>query len=366
MLTNNINCFQKDYHSARRCLLQTASQTPVNLVQQRLAVLHPMPGPGSQTLYLDWFRLGLAPKPEVMLVLISGTHGVEGLAGSAIQCSQWSNLVKKLQENPRLGVIIIHALNPWGVAWFRRSDHEGIDLNRNFVEFAEPLPDNPSYHSIHHELFDEPSSDVKRSFSRWATKLGSHQFEEIITRGQYDYPDGLFFGGRGPSWSRTTLENLCNIEALQSAQNIAVIDLHTGLGPYGNGEVINDHRPGTKGFQTVAQWFGNEGKSALLGESYSPPKTGLLDFFWHTLIGERGCFVTLEFGTYELDDLLERCCEEQRYFNNCYQGQRARDIQHPSVVALREFFYPRDTRWQELILNRAKTVIEMALRGLTQ
>jgi len=346
--------------------LDTLSQVPSELVQQQLAMLHPLPGPDSQSLYLDWIRLGRVANPEVMLVLISGTHGVEGLAGSAIQCSQWSNLVDNLQQKPELGVIVIHALNTWGVAWFRRSDHEGIDLNRNFVDFTKPLPTNQAYQLIHRDLFDNPKSSVQRCLTHWSTKLGSNVFEEVITRGQYHFPEGLFYGGRTSSWSRIMLEKLCNIEALHLAKRIAVVDLHTGLGPYGNGEIINDHSPGTPGFRCVEQWYGNEARSALLGESYSPPKTGLLDYFWHTQIGERGCFVTLEFGTYELTDLLVRSCEEQRYFNSCSHDQQMRDIRHPTVDALRDFFYPQDSKWQELILNRAQTVIELALHGLTQ
>jgi len=360
------NCFQSSYHAARQCLLDAVSLYASNLMQHYHPVKHPLLGPGAQPLFVDWFELGQVPNPENLIVLISGTHGVEGFAGSAIQCSVLPTVVDMLRNQDELGFVIIHAFNPWGFAWLRRYDHEGIDLNRNFIDFERELPQNPIYNDIHDDLFANASEPLARVLSRWQDKLGESRFQTAITQGQYQHQDGLFYGGIGPSWSRKTLEKLCDNESLRNARRIAVIDLHTGLGPYGYGEVINDHEPDSAGFNWATSWYGDEAKSALLGQSYSPPKTGLLDFFWHQLIGDRGCFVTLEFGTFPLDDLLLLTCREQRYHNSYGEDLRRRNIHHDSVVALQNFFYPRDEKWQSLILNRAHLILELARQGVTR
>ena len=76
---------------------------------------------------------------------------------------------------------------------------------------------------------------------------GIDAFAEAFTRGQYRHADGCFYGGIAPSWSRTVLEQVTAAEMFANAERIAVVDLHTGLGPYGYGELINDHPPGTAG-----------------------------------------------------------------------------------------------------------------------
>ena len=357
-------CFQSTYWSARQRLLDTLSQIPQTLLQQHQTFEHPLPGPDSRTLFLDWIQLGQKSAPANILVLISGTHGVEGFAGSAIQSDNLPVLVEMLQKDEQLGVIILHALNPWGFAWLRRYDHQGIDLNRNFIDFKQALPENKQYHLIHQDLFGNHARSADDVLALWQSKLGDSEFEANFTRGQYQHNDGVFFGGTAPSWSRQVLERLRGEACLAQAERIAVIDLHTGLGPYGYGEVINDHEVRSAGFQKAVEWFGDEAKSALLGESCSPPKTGLLDFFWHALIGDRGCFVTLEFGTYELDELLLLSCEEQRYYNSCGKDNQQRDINNEAVILLRDFFYPQDYRWRELVLLRAREIITLALRGL--
>ena len=366
MTLQDHSCFNDSYPAARQCLLEALSRFPSELILQRQSVKHPLPGPGNLPLYLDWIKLGQVETPERLLVMISGTHGVEGFAGSAVQCSLLSVLEEHLRRDSQVGVILIHALNPWGFAWLRRYDHEGIDLNRNFVDFQQELPENTIYNEIHQALFTEGGEAVKDCFARWRAKLGKNQFEAAIARGQYQHPDGLFYGGRAPSWSRESLENLSHDAGLQNARRIAVIDLHTGLGPFGYGEVINDHEPETAGFDWALDWYGQEAKSALLGQSYSPPKTGLLDYFWHQLVGDRGCFVTLEFGTYALDELLLLTCEEQRYYNSYGGDWHKRDISHPAVIALHNFFYPRDNKWQRLILKRAQQIVELALQGIAR
>lgn len=366
MSTYDHSCFNDSYPAARQSLLDAVSQNASDLMLQHQAIEHPLPGPGSEPLFLDWIKLGQIDTPDNMLVLISGTHGIEGFAGSGIQCHLLASLSEQLRREKNLGIILIHALNPWGFAWLRRYDHEGIDLNRNFVDFNQKLPQNTIYSELHNDLFGDTSKAVEHCFAQWQVSLGEKKFEAAITRGQYQYPDGLFYGGAGPSWSRKTLEELSSDASLQNARQIAVVDLHTGLGPYGYGEVINDHEPDTPGFNWAVNWYGREAKSALLGQSFSPPKTGLLDYFWHQLVGDRGCFVTLEFGTYDLDELLLLTCEEQRYHNSYGGDWHKRDVHHASVTALHRFFYPRDEKWQTLLLKRTHKIIELALQGVTR
>lgn len=362
--SNDSSCFAGSYQQARQRLEQAVAQLPAGLMQEHRAFQHPLPGPDGQALYMDCYSLGQSQRPENVLVLISATHGVEGFAGSAIQSYHMRNLSEQLQQHANLGVLVIHALNPWGFAWQRRYDHEGIDLNRNFIDFQLPLPDNEMYALMHHDCFDDRSQDITAVFADWRKQWGDDTFEAVVTRGQYQYSDGLFYGGQHASWSRQVLEGLAQDDFLQQPRHIAVIDLHTGLGPYGHGEVISDHEPDTVGFQHARDWYGAHVQSALLGESCSPPKTGLLDYFWHELVGARGCFVTLEYGTYPLNGLLQSLCEEQRYYNDTRRETALRDIDHQSVISLREFFYPRDRLWQELVLFRAGQVIQLAMQGL--
>lgn len=360
----DLSCFQSSYFAARQRLLGELSKVPAGLLQEHNILTHPVPGPDNQPLYLDWLWLGQTESPQRLLVLISGTHGVEGFAGSAIQSHWLVSLVHKLSRDPTLGVVILHALNPWGFAWLRRYDHEGIDLNRNFIDFAMPLPVNDRYDQVHSDLFHDTGKQVDDVLAYWQSQWGKDEFNSVITRGQYRYVDGLFYGGDSPSWSRQAVEQLAGSRPLEMARRIAVVDLHTGLGPYGYGEVINDHEPGTSGFGLVNQWYGDNAQSALLGESISSVKTGLLDYFWHDLVGDRGCFITLEFGTYSLDKLLSVSCEEQRYQNNCKDKHGQRNPGHAAVTALQDFFYPREYTWQEQVLFRAGQVITMALRGI--
>lgn len=356
--------FSTSYHQARQYFWQTVGQLPAQLVQQQQECLHPLPGPEGEDLFLDWLCLGQQAAAENVLVIISGTHGVEGFTGSAIQ-SHWLNaLTEQLQQHANLGLVLIHALNPWGFAWSRRYDHQGIDLNRNFVDFSQPLPENPEYDQVHKELFSAPTETVPAVLAKWRAQLGEEKFATVITQGQYQHADGLFYGGHASSWSRQLLENLCAQSQLNTARRIAVIDLHTGLGPFGHGEVINDHNPDTTGFDLANSWYGPNAQSALLGDACSPPKTGLLDYFWHQLMGERGCFVTLEYGTDHLEKLLSVSIDEQRYHNSYAEHLATRDIEQPVVRALQTFFYPQDPTWRELVLFRAGQVFSLALQGL--
>ena len=359
----NLECFQPDYSVARRRMLEVCSHIPEELVRDRQVHSHPLTGPAGESLACDVTVVGQSARPRNLLVLISGTHGVEGFAGSAIQVDCLPLLVEAVAQNASLGVVVIHAFNPWGFAWLRRSDHEGIDLNRNFADFSKPLPHNDQYEALHQRITNLARGNLDSPAPLWK-ESGIDAFAEVFTRGQYRHADGCFFGGNAPSWSRKVLEQVTADEIFASAERIAVVDLHTGLGPYGYGELINDHLPGTPGDEWVRRWYGDNAKSAQLGESVSTMKEGLLDFYWHRLMGERGCFVTLEFGTYDMDRLVNALLREQLYQNSIQRDGLPRDITNPDVLELRGFFYPEESSWQQQVLFRGRQVVSLACEGL--
>jgi hypothetical protein len=71
--------------------------------------------------------------PEKVMLHISGTHGPEGFAGSAIQAAILDQLAAKPLGEGAPTVVLVHALNPYGFANNRRVNEENIDLNRNYL-----------------------------------------------------------------------------------------------------------------------------------------------------------------------------------------------------------------------------------------
>jgi hypothetical protein len=359
----NLDSFSADYSGARNQILVAGSRVPEALVLDRQSHVHPLAGPGGESLSCEVTILGQSRQPSNLLVLVSGTHGVEGFAGSAIQVDCLPLLVEAAENNASLGLVIIHAFNPWGFAWLRRGDHEGIDLNRNYLDFSKTLPPNEEYESLHQKLMNLEPAKLDNLALLWQ-ESGIDSFTEVFTRGQYRHADGCFYGGSAPSWSRQVLERVTADSMFEHADRIAVIDLHTGLGPYGYGELINDHLPGTAGDEWVQRLYGANAKSAQRGESVSTMKEGLIDFYWHQLIEDRGCFVTLEFGTYSPERLLMSLINEQLYQNSIQHEGKVRDLGSPYVQELKNFFSPEEPSWQQQVLFRGRQVVSMACEGM--
>src|SRR5437588_3817673 len=121
--SKHLRHFSSDYFTARARFRQG-----VEKAGGRLESLPLDPeGPENEDLSIDigWFG---SDNPRRVLLHSSGLHGVEGFPGSAIQ-------LQLLEDVPRLAedsaLIIVHVLNPFGMAWLRRVNENNVDLNRN-------------------------------------------------------------------------------------------------------------------------------------------------------------------------------------------------------------------------------------------
>ncbi|MGR9014441.1 MAG: DUF2817 domain-containing protein, partial [Gammaproteobacteria bacterium] len=129
-------------------------------------------GPDGEQLVTDTIWLG-REDAENVLVLIGGTHGIEGFTGSAVQIDMLTLLADGLIVIPaNTAVLMIHALTPWGYAWQRRCDADGVDLNRNIVDFSKPLPENKDYDLLKETFYQADAAQRKIALAEFEQQYG--------------------------------------------------------------------------------------------------------------------------------------------------------------------------------------------------
>lgn len=362
-------CYSENYTEAQRKFQQLACNPPDDTLYREF--VYPHTGPNAEKLATSVTWVGDRDAPCV-LVLQSATHGVEGFAGSAIQLDSLQTLDS---ESLPAGVALlyIHALNPYGFAWLRRVNEDGIDLNRNFVDFKQPLPVNIGYAQLADNLLPAQLSDWRQAtqaLSDYAAAFGQQAMELAVSGGQYQFADGLFYGGTQASQSRLNLEEIIADFDLKTRRQVAVIDIHSGLGPFAYGEVICDHPPQSTGVKLARAWYGDSVTEPALGSSTSVPKLGLIDFLWHQELAERVCFVTLEFGTYSIAEMFEVLRQDHFLHRHSHDSSQHKIDWVSSETqqvkqAIRRIFYPATADWQEMVLMRGRQCVQQALQGLS-
>jgi predicted deacylase len=230
--------FSATFRAARTRFLE-AARSRAAVIQSHV---HPSQrGPAGEELATDVALLGSSSSKSILMI-VSGTHGVEGFAGSGCQIAfLQSKLCEQVTASCR--VVLVHAVNPYGFAYVRRTNEDNIDLNRNFVDFSRPLPQNPAYAESARALLPsgpslEEYTAARDRLEREAVSRGGYQFlKSALQPGQYDFPQGLYYGGAAPAWSSRIFLQICRRE-FADCDAAAVLDLHTGLGSPGVGELI--------------------------------------------------------------------------------------------------------------------------------
>ena len=328
----------------------------------------------SDGLYIDSFYLPSTAEKSNLVVLTTGVHGMEGYIG-AVMLDVFFREVYPTLNAENTGVLVVANVNPYGMKYLRRYNENNVDLNRNFILDWESfnLSSNKEYPKV--DTFLGPTGKIGNalwhevgfylSLGKTAITDGAGTISDALLTGQYEYPQGVYYGGTGDEASTVYLKDVFNRCLDSDYDNIVHIDIHSGYGPRYNMVIFNSV------FETMTeaesrQAFGYDNIIAYDSESFYATTGDTTDFFYRLAQQKQTdtqlfstCF---EFGTIgdEFFDTilsLKYTVDENR--NHWYPTTNATTAQviHENYM---ELFYPTETAWRE------KTVADFltATRGV--
>lgn len=359
--------FSQTYAEARGKFL-AAAQAAGLAVQSHP---HPLPGREGETLALDVVRDGPDDAQAVLLVS-SACHGVEGYCGSGLQVTLLADgALRSAARAAGVAIVYLHALNPHGFSWWRRTTHENVDLNRNFHDFSRPLPENPAYDGIARLLVPDhwpPSAAVQQAQADWVAAHGARAWQTAVSAGQHRHADGLFYGGTAPTWSNQAVRRVLQQQASRCAR-LGWIDIHTGLGPSGHGERIFACADDAVALRRARAWWGGADGSLVTsiydGSSSSALLSGLM---WTTVPVDcpqaEYTGIALEYGTEPLDAVLDAMRHDQWAENHgagLTPGERQAIRQR-----VRDAFYTDTEAWKQQVLAQGIEAAHQGVAGLAR
>jgi hypothetical protein len=354
------DAFSDDYRTARTRFRAAATAAGFRLEDEPTG----RDGPAGEPLAIDVARIG-DPWPSRALVVSSGLHGVEGFFGSAVQTGLLEGGLHGWSPSPGVALVLVHALNPYGFAHVRRFNEENIDLNRNFLtQGAEFRGCSPRYADVDAMLNPRRPPNRFDFFTPRALGLilryGLRTMSQAVAGGQYEFPLGLFFGGRGPAPLQGFLAERLPTW-VGTAQDVLHLDFHTGLGRWAEYELLLETRLPPSRMAWLVEHFGAGRVRPLDDAGNAYQSHGSLGPWCEERFPDR-TYTTLcaEFGTYPPVKVLAALRAE----NQAHHWAPPESLATRAAKSkLMEAFAPADRRWRDKVVAQGVDLIRRALNA---
>jgi len=350
--------FSKTYAESRRRFVDAARAVYANVHAYKVDSESP------DNLTIDVAILGSDNDPA--LVVSSGVHGVEGFFGSAVQLA----LLQRFSDaNSRKNIryVLIHSVNPFGFAHLRRVNEDNVDLNRNFLTSTDHYAGAAEgFVRLNRFLNSESPPSRFEPFMLKALwyiwRMGQPMLKEAVAGGQYEFPRGLFFGGKGPCKSTQIVQDNCD-SWLGSSQQIVHIDFHTGLGPFGTYKSLLSESSDSEYCSWYTETFGAECVEPLAepdGTAFTV--SGLFCEWMQRHFSKRGYrAVVAEFGTYNVIRVLGALRAENRAHHYC---SKSSPLYQWAKKELLECFCPDSPPWRRQVVDSGLQIIDQGIQAL--
>jgi hypothetical protein len=358
----DLSVFSASYAEARGKFVDAARSAGATVYEYR----HPsLKGPDGEALCMDVAVAG-PEDAERVLVAGSGTHGIEGYSGSAAQTA-WllGGGARRLPK--RTAMVLFHAHNPWGFAHKARGTEENVDLNRNFLDHAQAYPANPGYGEVHpivtpEEWNDASIAGIFRGLDAYRQKVGEKAYSTAFNGGQYSHADGIYFGGQREQWANYAFREAV-VKHVAHAKQAAIIDFHTGIGPWMEHIYLCFHGEGSPARERARAWWGERAVNlaGVTHKALADYQGVLIDAFAAMLPKAEVTSIVVEFGTLKREE-VQRANMGGRWLR--YHGEKNPALAQKVHREFCEAFYPGDPKWRAAALEQSKEILDRGIAGI--
>lgn len=313
---------------------------------------------------------GSIPNSARLLIVTSGVHGGEGFASSAVQRMFMTDLLA--QRNDRPETLLVHAINAYGMKYFRRVTENNVDLNRNFdVNPSMFSVKNPGYTEVNALLNPTTKADLSSFMHRFfalraiieIASKGMGPLRQAILQGQYEIPDGIYFGGKNFEQQKIVLEPIFK-RASAGKSLVVTVDLHTGYGERGKAHLFPNTPPNNEVRELTEKLFKGYRIDWPGGDFYSTYG----DFSAYIgLIQEKSVkYVPMVFEYGVLDSQTTKgslvsihrvILENQAIHYGCVSEEDCAKIK----ADFREAYYPASPSWRSKVMRDSKELFTNTL-----
>lgn len=365
--------FHTSYEDCRSAFVETANRLASQYENVEIFQV-PVASKVDSDLTIDGCYIPAQATTENLLILSSGVHGIEGFLGSAVQLMVMEDVIR-LGHLDTTGVLLIHAMNPYGFKHFRRVTERNVDLNRNCA-IDERLFDteNEGYRKLQGILNPQGKANHRsiKNKHMHLVLLRKVLAESILVlrravlQGQYDYPKGIYFGGKEPEPQIVAISPIL-MDKMKPYTRILTIDLHTGYGENGTmhlfAEPVKDADIKAEMEALFAGYRVDWGDSA----GFYTISGSFADYLRSLAPGKKYYAMPLEFGTFDsqktfgsLRSLHHMVLENQ----GLHYGYNDEKTEEKIKKDFLELFLPSDEAWRSKAIMDAKKILELVLERL--
>jgi len=331
--------------------------------------LYSQPINADDDLYIDNIYIPSNEEQTNLIVLTTGVHGIEGYIGSVMLDVFWNEIYPDIDKD-NTGVLVVANVNPYGMKYHRRYNENNVDLNRNFILDWDSfdMTVNKDYPKV--DTFLGPQKEMGNilwheagfygSLVKEVIQDGADVISNALLGGQYEYAEGVYYGGAGDEASTTYLKDTFKQTLESGYKNIVHIDIHSGYGPRYNMVIFNSVFD-TMTEEESIEMFNYGNIIAIDSEAFYPTTGDTTDYYYRlreAMDNDTSLFSTcFEFGTIGdsfLDSIISMKYTIEENQNHWYPSNNSTTNE---IIKERyqELFYPTEKEWRE------KTIADFTL-----
>lgn len=327
-------------------------------------------------LSIDYCYIPAQTSFKRLFILTSAVHGVEGYTGSAVQQMFLRELVKEINLD-EMGLLIIHAINPFGFKNNRRVTENNVDLNRNCsMETNLYLSENKGYDELNSFLNQRQRVSLT-SFGNFffpvdamlkILKYSMGTLRQAVLQGQYQHGKGVYYGGQDLEPSIKAVTPLIQ-QIAENYKLVFSIDLHTGYGENGTLHLFPSPLKDQKKKEKIENIFSDQRIDWGDSDDFYTVTGDFTSYLEQILPEKYYLTMTFEFGTLDTETTMGSIKALHNVMmenQGVHYGYKTRKDEKRVKSRFLEGYYPSSDAWRSKVIEDSRQTLSQVLKKYTE